>query len=313
MGQVGLVLVALGIIGLIYGIMQKLKAGRVADAPLVSTGDAAQKGAAVASPKGAISAQGNVLCQQPLISPVTGTPCLYYMLKVTASWKDGDTQKTKELTKEKRAAQFAIDDGSGPVWIDARDGGDFEPTQKKEETKGTGLLGGITGQDLVFGNYRVSTGMLSLGTKYTVEEQVLPIVPKLYACGKVGSSNEITAPGWRSLIMSNKSRDDLLASATKGAKIFLAGGAGAFVVGLALGIVGAMTSSDAKAASPAPTATAAATATATAATSAAPQDSASAAPTNTPAPHPAANTPAPAKATKPVAKPAAAHGAKAKK
>src|SRR5262249_30229961 len=161
--QIALVLIALGIVGLIYGFLQKLKAGRVADAPLVKTGEAAAKGAAAANPKGGISAEGNVVCQQPLISPVTGVPCLYYALKVTASWKDGDHQKSKELTHEKRAAQFAVDDGSGPVWVDARQGGDFEPTQKKEETKGTSLLGGITGQDLVFGNYRVSTGMLSLG------------------------------------------------------------------------------------------------------------------------------------------------------
>jgi hypothetical protein len=289
MVQIALVLVCLGILGLVYGVFQKIKAGRVADAPLVKTGEAAARGASAANPKGGISAEGNVVCPEPLVSPVTGVACLFYELTVTASWKDGDSVKSKEITKEKRAARFSLDDGTGPVWVDAREGGDFEPTQKKEETKSTSLLGGIKGQDLMFGTYRVSTGFLSLGTKYEVVERVLPVVPRLYACGKAGSSNEIGAPSWRSLILSSKSRDDLLSHATKGAKMFLGGGAGTFAVGAVLCVVAAVTAPPAAHASrelPAATATAAATA------SAAPADDSAAA-----APHTSAQ---------PAAKPAAA-------
>jgi E3 Ubiquitin ligase len=298
MVQIALVLIALGLVALVVGFMERLKAGRVADAPLVKTGDAAAQGPAVANPKGGLSAQGDVLCREPLISPVTGVPCLYYALKVTASWKDGDREKSKELTKEKRAAQFTIDDGSGPVWVDAREGGDFEPSQKKEETKSTSLLGGITGQDLVFGNYRVSTGLLSLGTKYEVVEEVLPVVPRLYACGKTASGGVIAAPGWRSLILSGKSRDELLAGAAKSAKMFLGGGAGAFAVGVALAVVASLTAPPATAAVPATTS---ATATATAQAPA---------PTADDTATPAASTPAPS--SKPAPKlPTAAPASKA--
>jgi hypothetical protein len=236
---IGLIVVTLGIIGLIWGIFQKLKAGRVADAPLASTGDVARRGHEVAGPKGQISAQGNVICQQPLIAPFSGQPCLWFKLTCKAEWKEGETHKSKELEEIKQAAQFAIDDGSGPVWVDAREGGDFEPTTTKRETKGTGILGGITGTELVFGNYRVQTGMLSLGTKYTVEESVMPIVPRIYACGKLADQGgAIAPPTWRQLILSQKSRDELLASATKGAKIFLAAGAAAFLVGSGMAAVG---------------------------------------------------------------------------
>ena len=204
---IGLVAVTLGIIAFIWGGLQKLKAGRVADAPLASTGDVVNKGRGVAGPKGQISAQGGVVCQQPLIAPFSGTPCLYYRIKCTAEWKEGDTNKSKVLDEQKVAAEFAIDDGSGPVWVDAREGGDFEPTTTKRETKGAGLLGGITGTDLMFGNYRVQTGMLSMGTKYAVEEEVLPIVPRLYACGKLADQGgSIASPSWRQLILSAKSR-----------------------------------------------------------------------------------------------------------
>src|SRR5688572_8191650 len=103
MTPIGMLLVALGIIGIIVGIFQRVKAGRVTDAPLVSTGDAASRGQQLAGPKGQISAQGGVMCQQPLYAPVTGTPCLFFELKVTAEWKDGDTTKTKEIEHQKVA------------------------------------------------------------------------------------------------------------------------------------------------------------------------------------------------------------------
>jgi hypothetical protein len=242
---IGLIIVTLGIIGFIWGIFQKLKAGRVADAPLATTGDVVQKGRAAAGPKGQISAQGNVVCHQPLYAPFSGVPCLFYSLKCTAEWKEGDVEKKKVLDEQKVAAQFALDDGTGPVWIDAHEGGDFEPTTTKRETKGTGLLGGITGTELVFGNYKVQTGMLSLGTKYTVEEEVMPMTPRLYACGKLADQGGmIASPNWRQLILSAKSRDELLSSATKGAKIFLIAGAASFLVGSGMCVVGQLFFSD---------------------------------------------------------------------
>jgi hypothetical protein len=239
MGALATIIIAASIIALIWGVFQKVKAGRVMDAPLVRTGDAGQRGPEVANAKGALSTQGNVLCQQPLVSPMTGTQCLYYSLKVTASWKEGDATKTKELQHHKMAAQFAIDDGSGAVWVDATEGGDFEPSKSNEVTQGTGIIGGITGQELVFGNFRVQTGMLALGTKYTVREEVLPLVPRLYACGK-SVNGSIAAPGFRSLILSNKSRDELLASAAKGSKYSFIGGGVAFALGGILAVLSAV-------------------------------------------------------------------------
>src|ERR1700678_2836813 len=166
MGAIAALLLALGIIGVIYGIFMRTRASRVTDAPFVKTGEAAAKGAAAANAKGPISVEGNVTCPQPLVAPMSGKTCLYYELKVTAEWKEGETQKTKELSDEKRAAQFAVADGTGPVWVDASEGGDFEPEEEQDQSKTTGLIGGITGQDLVLGNYHISTGLLSIGTKY---------------------------------------------------------------------------------------------------------------------------------------------------
>jgi hypothetical protein len=269
LGGIGALLIGLGIIAVIIGVYMRMRASRVAAAPFVKTGEAAAKGSAAANPKGGISAEGNVSCPTPLMSPVSNKMCLYYEVKVTAEWKDGDTHKTKELSKEKRAAQFAIDDGSGPVWIDAREGGDFTPSEVSDQTQSTSLMGGITGQDLMFGSFRVSTGMLSLGTKYNVRETILPAVQRLYACGKVGSSNEILAPSWRQLLLTNKTRDDYLSHAMQSAKYAFMAAGGMVVVGGILGVVAALTGDSGKAAAAASSATAAAATADTAAPAAA--------------------------------------------
>lgn len=288
MSAIGALLVGLGIIGIIVGIFMRVKAGRVTDAPLATTGDVVARGPAVAGPKGQVSAQGNVMCQQPIFSPVSGTPCLFYELKVTSEWKDGDSTRTKELEHQKVAAQFCINDGSGPVWVDLRDGGDFEPMAKKEMEQSTGLLKGIVGGDLMFGNYRLSAGMGNLGTKYKVEEQVLPVQQSLYVCGKLGDQGGmITAPKWRNMIVSNKTRDQLLAEATKTAKIAFIAGGGGILVGAILGVVGSMMGPSAAEiqaeADAAASAASAAIAAASASAAAAATDAPSADPTDVPA------------------------------
>lgn len=265
MTGIGMLLVAIGIIALIYGLIMRSKAGRVTDAPLASTGDAAARGQQLAGPKGQISAQGAVMCQQPVYAPVTGTPSLFYELKVTAEWKDGDTTKTKDIEHQKVAAQICINDGSGPVWVDLREGGDFEPMTTKEMEQSTGLLKGIVGGELTFGNYRLNAGIGSLGTTYKVIEKALPMQQSLYVCGRMAEQGGvITAPKWRSLIVSNQTRDQLLAAATKSAKIALIAAAAMIVVGGVLAGVGAAlgggdkddaTAATSTASAPAPTAT----------------------------------------------------------
>lgn len=234
---VGVVVLVVGLIGIGWGIFQNMRAGRLGDAPLVSTADAALRGAQVAAPNGAISVQGNVVCERPLVSPVTGTQCLYFTITATAYWRNGDDKKSETIANISDAAGFALDDGSGPVWIDATQGGDFEPEQSRSEIKRPGLIGEIIGTELVFGNYRISTGAFSSADEYEVTEKVLPLVPQLYACGQTRPRG-IAPPEWRSLILSNRSRDQLIASASQGAKLFLLGGAAVFGVGAITAVLG---------------------------------------------------------------------------
>lgn len=239
MEQLGIVLVVVGLAGLVWGIVQKLKAVRIASAPFASTGSIAM-GTAPIGPRREISAEGRVHCPSTLVAPFSGRRCLYYSIKCTAEWKEGDTKRTKVIDEQKVATPFSIDDGSGAVWVDATEGGDFDPIQSKRDTKGSGgLFAAMAGGVLEFGEYRVSTscdGVPSDAT-YTVEERVLPLVGRLYACGVVDPTGAIGAPKWRQLVLSSKSRDELFASSSRNAKIFIPIGAVLSVIGVWIGIV----------------------------------------------------------------------------
>jgi hypothetical protein len=248
----GVILLNVGLAALVYGVVRHLKAARVAVAPLVRTGDAAARGPMLAGPRGAISVEGDVICPAPLVAPVSGTPCLYYEITCTVRWReregrrrrrdegphDRGAERVEQVASERAAAEFSIDDGSGPVRVEADRGGSFEPKRERKETKGTGLLGGLTGTELEFGRYRVSTRAFSLGATYTVVEALLPVRPRLYVCGQATLHRAVGSPDWRRLIISGRSRDELLDSARRDARRFLSGGAIVLAAGAALALLG---------------------------------------------------------------------------
>ncbi len=241
MGAFAALLVGIGIIVVIYGAIMKFKAGRIAKAPLLTTGDAVRRGG---GEKGAVSVEGSVQCPQPLLSPVTGTPCLYYELKVVGSWKEGDQNKEKDYVHEKVAAPFALDDGSGAIPIDACKGGDFDMQQTFNEEKKEGFFADLKsavgkGEPIMFGHYAFPNPPMSKANKFRCTERVLPMPQKLFALGKL-EQGVLTTPGFTSLMLSPKSRDDLLGSSAKSAKMAFIGGAASAGVGLVVGVISAL-------------------------------------------------------------------------
>lgn len=242
MGIIAAILVVAGIVCLIWAAMQKFKAGRLSKAPFAKTGEVATAGDKVAGEKGAISVEGDVKCAAPLLSPVTGTACLYYEVKVMGSWKEGDQTKEKEYFSEKRAAEFGLDDGSGIVTVNAAEGGDYEPFDKTfDESKKEGFFADLKGavgkgEPIMFGKFAFENPTMSKADKFHCTEKVVKVQPRLFALGK-HEGGQIKSPSWTSLILSNKSRDTLLGSTAKAAKNFGIGGGAAMAVGLILGIV----------------------------------------------------------------------------
>jgi len=243
MGAIAAILVAGGIVALIVGGYLKFKSGRIAKTPFVRTGEAASN-PSTADSGGKVSVEGAVQCPQPLVSPVTGTPCLYYELKVVGSWKAGDQTKSKTYVEEKTAAPFQLDDGSGGIPVDASGGGDMDLQKSFDETKKEGFFADLKGavgkgEPILFGNYAFANPPMSKANEFKCTERILPVPQQAFALGKL-EQGVLTGTGMLGIMLTGKSRDELLGSSSKNAKLAFIGGAAASGVGLVVGVVSAL-------------------------------------------------------------------------
>lgn len=234
MGILASILIALGFVALIAGGFFLYRGGRISKATLLKTGEAAS-GKAVAK----ASVQGRLICDTPLLSPVTKTPCLYYQVKVIGSWKSGDTKQSKDYIKESEGAQVSIDDGSGPVSIHLGDGGDLPLKETFQETKKEGVFGGLKNalgksETMMFGEYAFDNPPMSKATSFKCIEKVVPVMDKGFALGKL-NDGVLRGSGMFGLLLSPKTRDELLGSSRTLSRICLFGGGGAVGLGAALG------------------------------------------------------------------------------
>ena len=135
MGAVASIVTAISIIAVIYGLLMRRKASRITKAEHM------QSGAASSVPNGKpVSVQGRPVAQ-PLVSPVTGTQCLYYEVEIEGFWKEGDSKKSKTYYEDKQG-HVGVDDGSGVLPLDLAGGGDFDlkKTFEEKHKEGTSSL-----------------------------------------------------------------------------------------------------------------------------------------------------------------------------
>ena len=127
MGIVGIILIVVGLGALGFGIFKHLHAKKILAAPFARTSSVP---AATLGPKGAISTEGAAEARELLIAPCSGTPCLYYELVAYQKWEevehteDGEKKKTgrDKHEEQKLGMAFSLNDGSGPVTVDGREG-----------------------------------------------------------------------------------------------------------------------------------------------------------------------------------------------
>jgi len=236
MGILAAILIGVGIVALLVGVYFIYTGGRISKAALVKTGDAAS-GKSIAK----ASVQGRLICEEALLSPVTKTPCLYYEVKVIGSWKSGDSTQTKDYIKETEGAQVFIDDGSGPVRVHLGDGGDLPLKETFQETKKEGVFGGLKNamgksETMMFGDYGFNNPPMSKATSFKCIEKVVPVVDKGFALGKL-DNGVLRGSGIFGLLLSTKTREELLGSSRLYTKVCLIGGSSAIAGG---GVIGAL-------------------------------------------------------------------------
>src|SRR5215472_1995795 len=216
--MLGAILLIIGLIAVVIGVVFFFKMKRMAAAPFHKTGEIGQN-PGVADAKGMISTEGQIVAQNAVRAPCSGQPCLYYEVTVEREWEkmvttqQGSKRQTgsTKVTTNKGGTIFQLNDGSGPVSIDAREGADADLQKSHDQKVPVGMM--VPGE-IVFGQMRMQTPA-NLGpertTAFKATEKILAAQGNLYACGKL-VNGAITKPGWTSLILSHKGRVALLGS-----------------------------------------------------------------------------------------------------
>ncbi|MBL8954312.1 MAG: hypothetical protein JNK82_26275 [Myxococcaceae bacterium] len=228
----GLIVLVIALAALGFGFLQHLKGKRILAAPFKKTGDIARDPTS-SDPKGALSTEGKVSPPaQALLAPCSKTPCLYYEVKIERLYekeeKTQDGWKTVKgsstLDTLKNGALATLDDGTGAIPVDFSKGGDFDNFKDgyKKELNGRGWSSNIQ-----FGELSYDIPVISSSDGHTIgfkaTERYVPVEGNLFVLGKI-EGGKIVKPGWRSLMVSNKGRDGLLASTAKKKKFSLIGG-----------------------------------------------------------------------------------------
>jgi hypothetical protein len=228
--------VGLGLV--LGGVAQRSKAGRISAAPVVKTGELEKLGPSL---KGEVAIEGAV---QTVIemAGASGRKFLYLDLEVNASWKEGEETKQKVIGTHKHAPQFIMNDGSGEVLVDPSKGvADFE-TKKRSLGQAECLEILQSFDQMAFlGIGRSAVQMMSsipAGAEYSLTERFVLHANRMYACGTYDPEARALTGRRRDLLLSAKSRDQLLGSAQQlGQRLLVAGYAVAGAGGV-LGIVG---------------------------------------------------------------------------
>ena len=230
MQYLGFFLVAVALIAIIIGVLQQMKAKKILAAPFKKTGEIAQN-PQVADAKGTISTEGAMVVQQPLMAPCSGKPCVYYEIELVRHWEKTvqtenglKTEKgTKSISTNKQGSQFYVNDGSGPVGVDAREDVDCELEKSFEQMQN------VSYGDVVFGQYRAHVSYDG-GDERTVGvkciEKIIPAQGSLFVLGKLVAGVITKTEGMLGKLMaSTKGREKLLGATKRNAIIgFVAGG-----------------------------------------------------------------------------------------
>jgi hypothetical protein len=235
MGPIAAIVTALSIVVVIYGLLMRRKASRITNA------DHMQSGSASSAPDGkAVSVQGTPVAQ-PLVSPVTGTPCLYYEVEIEGFWKEGDNKKSKTYYEDKQG-QVGVDDGSGVLPVNLADGGDFDLQKTFEEKHKEGMFDDLKnavgkGKPITFGNFEFRNPVNSKANEFVCTEKVFKADGgTVYANGYM-KQGVLTGKAIFSLVVSPKTREQLLDEALGNAKKALMGGGIGAGIGVVLGII----------------------------------------------------------------------------
>lgn len=245
MQSLGIVLLVLSLVATAVGVMQRRKGKKILATPFRRTGEVAASG------QGTVSCEGAVQVQAPAIAPVSGKPCVYFEIELVQEWtktvvtEDGvkEEKGTSTLSTTKNGAVFYVNDGSGPMGVDPRQGMDVELEKSFEQSQAMSHGTFTMGQ---FHAHVPHAGDGKTGRSVKVIEKIVPADGKMFVLGHVDPFRNITKPQTMlgSLIASRKGRDALLGATKRNATIGFVAGALFLLPGGAMAAFGEPMSTD---------------------------------------------------------------------
>lgn len=242
MQYLGFFLIFVALIAGVVGLMQHLKMKKILAAPFKKTGEIASN-PSVADAQGRISTEGAVQPgQQQLVAPCSGKPCLYYEIEVIQHWhryvttENGTKKETGKntITTQKVGSQFFVNDGSGPVAVDASKGMDVELEKSFSQKQG------VSWGDVQFGQFRTSVsvpGGDKTGDGVECIEKLVAPTGNLFVMGKLAGGTITKEDGMLGkLLASTKGRDKLVGSTKTKAMAGFIGAGVSFLIGLPVSI-----------------------------------------------------------------------------
>jgi hypothetical protein len=228
MAILGIILIVAALAAVVFGFLQHRAAKKLLAAPFHKTGQVAAD-PSLADAKGLISFEGDVQPLQQLVAPVSGRPCLYFEVEVERLWKkwevteNGSSERSgkSNVRKDHAGSVFAVNDGSGPMQVDAREGvkvDDKDMVQSFEQTINMSSGNGSVGQY----NFHVPASMSSDEHTYGVRvvERVVDAQGHMFVAGKHNGQMVSKADGMMgSLQLSKRGRDALIGGQKKKATI----------------------------------------------------------------------------------------------
>jgi hypothetical protein len=237
MHGLGILLLVVSVLTVIYALLQRRKANKIAGAAFHPTGQLASN-PALGGGKGLVSAEGMAFPQGAFVAPCSGQPCVYYEVRVQRVWEKtvkkesgySTERGTTNLHTDRAGTTFLLDDGSGPVTVDAREKVSAKLKKAFDQTQN------VVSGDVIFGQYRAHVPHHSgservLGIQ--VVEEIFAPTGKIFAMGKLAGGALTKTDGMLGgLELHPGGRDEILGKSAKHAKVGFIAGAVMFAPGL---------------------------------------------------------------------------------
>lgn len=196
---------------------------------------------------------GTIVCDEPLTSPLDGTPCVHYDLTVTRYYdevatrtdEDGKPEQytnstSQQVLSDDADTEFLLDDGSGRILVMPKGAQLSSLKSSSHQLSPREARGGYVS----CGSIRIPVPARRGGettTSYAFSEQVLPVGERVTVIGEVRDREGRIALAHskaQPLMIGERSRDEHLAGSVKAAAWKLKAAIACLVVGVGLVIAG---------------------------------------------------------------------------